>query len=87
MGGIVAMVYAMRYPDYHSKLILSGTSTQPAPGERSFAVFDRLGGPRAPAAGIAFWTDPNEDSLLTTKQYACPFTLALCYRPVSMSER
>jgi pimeloyl-ACP methyl ester carboxylesterase len=63
LGGIVAMVYAIRYPDRPSRLILSSTSTQPAPGERSFAVFDRLGGPRARAAAIAFWTDPNEDSI------------------------
>jgi proline iminopeptidase len=63
LGGIVAMVYAARYPDHPSKLILSSTSTQPVVGERSFAVFERLGGPRARAAAMAFWTDPNEASL------------------------
>jgi pimeloyl-ACP methyl ester carboxylesterase len=35
LGGIVAMVYAMRYPDHPYKLILSSTSTQPTVGERS----------------------------------------------------
>jgi pimeloyl-ACP methyl ester carboxylesterase len=58
-GGIVAMVYATRYPDHPSKLILSSTSTQPV-GERSFEVFERLGGPRARAAAMAFWRHPNE---------------------------
>jgi pimeloyl-ACP methyl ester carboxylesterase len=72
MGGIVAMVYAMRYPDHPSKLILSSTSTQPVVGERSFAVFDRLGGPRARAAAVAFWTHPNEDSLLNYEALCLP---------------
>jgi len=72
LGGIVAMVYAMRYPDGPSKLILSSTSTQPVVGERSFAVFDRLGGPRARAAAVAFWTQPNEDSLLNYEALCLP---------------
>jgi len=63
MGGIVAMIYAVRYPDHPAKLVLSSTTTQPAVGERSFEVFTRLGGPRAGAAARAFWTDPNEASL------------------------
>jgi pimeloyl-ACP methyl ester carboxylesterase len=62
MGGMVAMVYATRYPDHPSKLILSSTSAAPVVGERSFDVFERLGGPRARAAAKAFWTDPNNDS-------------------------
>ena len=41
LGGIVAMVYAARYPDHPAKLILSSTSTKPVVGERSFAVFER----------------------------------------------
>jgi len=72
LGGIVAMIYAMRYPEHPAKLILSSTSTQPAPGERSFAVFDRLGGPRARGAAIAFWTDPNEDSLASYEALCLP---------------
>ena len=28
LGGIVAMVYAVRHPDHPSKLVLSSTSTQ-----------------------------------------------------------
>lgn len=59
MGGIVAMLYALRYPDHPSKLILSSTSINPV-GERSFAIFERLGGLRARAAAIAFWTEPSD---------------------------
>src|SRR5580704_1545775 len=55
LGGIVAMIYATRYPDHPSRLILSSTSIQPV-GERSFALFERLGGPRARAAAMALWT-------------------------------
>jgi pimeloyl-ACP methyl ester carboxylesterase len=72
LGGIVAMVYAMRYPDHPSKLILSSTSTQPTVGDRSFDVFDRLGGPRARAAATAFWTDPNEASLTGYEEVCIP---------------
>jgi proline iminopeptidase len=72
LGGIVAMVYAMRYPDHPSKLILSSTSTQPTFGDRSFDVFDRLGGPRARAAATAFWTDPNEASLTGYEEVCIP---------------
>jgi pimeloyl-ACP methyl ester carboxylesterase len=72
LGGIVAMVYAMRYPDHPSKLILSSTSTEPIVGERSFAVFERLGGPRARAAAMAFWTDPNEASLASYEALCIP---------------
>jgi pimeloyl-ACP methyl ester carboxylesterase len=72
LGSIVAMVYAMRYPDHPSKLILSSTSTEPVVGERSFAVFERLGGPRARAAATAFWTDPNEASLTAYEEVCIP---------------
>jgi pimeloyl-ACP methyl ester carboxylesterase len=62
LGGIVAMVYAVRYPEHPAKLVLSSTSTQPV-GERSLAIFERLGGPQARAAAKAFWNEPNEVSL------------------------
>jgi pimeloyl-ACP methyl ester carboxylesterase len=71
LGGIVAMVYAVRYPEHPSKLVLSSTSTQPV-GERSLAIFDRLGGPRACAAAKAFWTAPNEASLAEYEKLCIP---------------
>ena len=70
-GGIVAMVYATRFPDHPAKLILSSTSTQPI-GERSFQVFERLGGPAARAAAIAFWSQPNEASVPIYEKLCIP---------------
>jgi proline iminopeptidase len=72
LGGIVAMVYATRYPDHPSKLILSSISTQPTVGEHSFAVFDRLGGRSARAAAMAFWTAPDERSLAEYEALCIP---------------
>ena len=71
LGGIVAMVYAVRYPEHPSRLVLSSTSTQPV-GERSLAIFERLGGLRARAAARAFWTDPNEASLAEYEELCIP---------------
>jgi pimeloyl-ACP methyl ester carboxylesterase len=71
MGGIVAMIYALRYPHDPAKLVLSSTSIQPV-GERSLAVFERLGGPRARAAAAAFWTEPNEESLAAYEALCIP---------------
>jgi pimeloyl-ACP methyl ester carboxylesterase len=72
LGGIVAMAYALRFPDHPSKLVLSSTSTQPTIGERSFAVFDRLGGPRARAAAMAFWTKPDDSSFAEYEAVCIP---------------
>jgi pimeloyl-ACP methyl ester carboxylesterase len=71
MGGIVAMIYAMRHLDHPSKLILSSTSIQPV-GERSFVTFERLGGPAARAAAKAFWTNPDEHSLARYEELCIP---------------
>jgi pimeloyl-ACP methyl ester carboxylesterase len=57
-GGIVAMLCAVRYPEHPRKLILSSTSTR-AVGERSFSMFEKLGGRAARVAAVEFWTDPN----------------------------
>jgi len=71
MGGIVAMIYAIHYPSHASKLILSSTSIQPV-GERSFATFERLGGPSARAAAMAFWTNPDEEALTRYEELCIP---------------
>jgi pimeloyl-ACP methyl ester carboxylesterase len=70
-GGIVAMVYATLYPDHPSKLVLRSTSTRPT-GQRSFDVFERLGGPRARDAAVAFWTRPDEASLAAYEKFCVP---------------
>ena len=64
-GGIVAMFYATRYPEHPVKLILTSTSTQPV-GERSYSMFEKLGGRPARAAAIDFWTNPGME---TVKRY------------------
>jgi proline iminopeptidase len=64
-GGIVAMVYATRYPNHPAKLILTSTSVQPV-GERSYSMFERLGGASARAAAADFWTNPSTE---TAKRY------------------
>lgn len=71
LGGVVAMIYAVRHPHHLSKLVLSSTSIQPV-AERSFAVFERLGGPAARAAAIAFWTDPNETAWARYEELCIP---------------
>jgi pimeloyl-ACP methyl ester carboxylesterase len=70
-GGIVAMLYATRYPEHPSRLILSSTSAQPT-GDRSFEIFERLGGPGARDAAIAFWTNPNEEALAAYQKLCVP---------------
>jgi proline iminopeptidase len=64
-GGIVATFYATRYPDHPAKLILASTSVQPI-GERSYSMFESLGGRTARAAAVDFWTNPGKD---TAKKY------------------
>jgi pimeloyl-ACP methyl ester carboxylesterase len=64
-GGIVATFYATRYPDHPAKLILASTSVQPI-GERSYSMFENLGGRPARVAAVEFWTNPGKD---TVKKY------------------
>jgi len=60
-GGIVAMLYATRYPEHPAKLILTSTSAHPV-GERSYSMFDKLGGAPARAAAVDFWTNPGTEN-------------------------
>ena len=71
MGGIVALLYALRYPSHPAKLILSSTSIQPV-GERSFAIFERLGGPQARNAAVAFWTHPDQAAFERYEELCIP---------------
>jgi len=61
-GGIVAMFYATRYPKHPAKLILNSTSAQLV-GERSFSMFEKLGGGPARAAAVNFWTNPGKQAV------------------------
>ncbi|MBM3517400.1 MAG: alpha/beta hydrolase [Alphaproteobacteria bacterium] len=55
-GGFVAQSLATRHPDFPAKLILSSTAGTMRL-ERSYAMFERLGGPNARAVAERFWTD------------------------------
>jgi proline iminopeptidase len=59
-GGFVALNYALRHPEHPAKLILSSTTAH-IHLERSFAMFERFGGPEARALAERFWTDPREE--------------------------
>lgn len=59
-GGFVALNYALRHPDHPAKLILSSTAAH-IRLERSFEMFERLGGPEARRLAERFWTDPASD--------------------------
>lgn len=60
-GGMVAMTYAIRYPEHPRKLILCSTSAH-LNSERRMAVFERLGGPAAREACRRFDEDPGKET-------------------------
>jgi len=70
-GGIVAMFYATRHPAHPHKLILASTSLHPI-GERSYSMFEKLGGRRARAAAVDFWTCPGRDTLKRYNELCLP---------------
>lgn len=61
-GGIVAQSYAARHPGHPSKLILASTEAR-AVNERTFAVFERLGGAEARDVAERFLTHGDTDAL------------------------
>jgi pimeloyl-ACP methyl ester carboxylesterase len=74
-GAWVAMMYAVRHPEHPSKLVVSSASARPV-GERSFIMFERLGGAVAREAAVAFWTNPGPDTRNDYFQHCLP----LCTR-------
>jgi pimeloyl-ACP methyl ester carboxylesterase len=58
-GGFVAQRYIARHPGHPSKVILSSTSHHMGL-DRKLAMFEKLGGPEARAAALAFWTQPSD---------------------------
>jgi pimeloyl-ACP methyl ester carboxylesterase len=70
-GGIVAMLYSIHYPDHPAKLILSSTSVQPV-GERSYGMFEKLGGAAARAAAVSFWTNPGSETARRYREVCQP---------------
>jgi pimeloyl-ACP methyl ester carboxylesterase len=80
-GAWVAMTYAVRHPEHPSKLVLSSASARPV-GDRSFMMFERLGGSVAREAAVAFWTNPGPDTRIDYFKHCMP----LCTRKRMPSE-
>jgi proline iminopeptidase len=70
-GGIVAMLYATRYPHHPAKLILTSTSAQPV-GSRSYTIFEKLGGAPARVAAMNFWTNPGIETARNYNELCLP---------------
>jgi pimeloyl-ACP methyl ester carboxylesterase len=83
-GAWVAMMYAVRHPEHPSKLVVSSASARPV-GERSFIMFERLGGAVAREAAVAFWTNPGPDTRNDYFQHCMP--LCTRKRPLSAKPR
>jgi proline-specific peptidase len=62
IGGFVALNYAVRHPEHPAKLILSSTAAH-IHLDRSFAMFERLGGEEARDLAERFWRNPRDDDL------------------------
>lgn len=57
-GGFVAQRYLARHPGHAAKVVLSSTSPHMALARKA-AMFEKLGGPQARDAAVAFWSQPT----------------------------
>jgi proline-specific peptidase len=60
-GGFVALNYAARHPDHPAKLIISSTTSK-IHLDRSFAMFERVGGPEVRAVAERYFADPTKEN-------------------------
>jgi len=60
-GGFVALNYAARHPDHPGKLIISSTTSK-IHLDRSFAMFERLGGPEVRAVAERYLAEPTKEN-------------------------
>ena len=58
-GGLVALNYAIRYPDHPAKLVLVAVAARINP-ESSLRMYERLGGPEIRAAAARWYDSPAE---------------------------
>lgn len=70
-GGFVALNYAIRHPDHPGKLILSSTAAH-IDLDRSYAMFQRLGGVEARDAVEKFLAKPTEESFAEFRRICLP---------------
>jgi pimeloyl-ACP methyl ester carboxylesterase len=71
VGGMVAMLYAARYPDRVSRLVLVSTVARYV-HTRVIAEFDRLGGPAAGEVAARYFADPTEASFAEYMRVCVP---------------
>jgi proline-specific peptidase len=60
-GGFVALNYASRHPDHPAKLIISSTTSK-IHLDRSFAMFERLGGHEVRAVAERYFAEPTKEN-------------------------
>jgi proline-specific peptidase len=60
-GGFVALNYAARHPDHPAKLIISSTTSK-IHLDRSFAMFERLGGPEVRVVAERYFAEPTKEN-------------------------
>ena len=71
-GGFVAESYMTQFPDHPGAIVLSCTQGRSDPGEASYAVYRRLGGPEVEAAAKAFFTEQNLENMLEFQRLCRP---------------
>jgi proline-specific peptidase len=77
-GGMVAMAYAVRYPDAPSKLVLSSTSARMRL-DRVLRMFELRGGDEAREIAERFWNEPTPDGIKDYMRVCMPL-----YNPSGM---
>jgi pimeloyl-ACP methyl ester carboxylesterase len=70
-GGMVAMSYASRHPEYPARLVLSSTAAR-IRFERALAVFERLGGAEARDTARAFFDHPDKETVKPYRKICLP---------------
>jgi proline iminopeptidase len=70
-GGFVAMAYAARYPGHAEKLILQSTAAR-LDVDVIAAAFESVGGAEAAAIARAFWTSPDNETIVAYLQRCIP---------------
>src|SRR5204863_2161061 len=60
-GGFVALNYTARHPEHPGKLIISSTTSK-IHLDRSFAMFERLGGPEVRAVAERYFAEPTKEN-------------------------
>jgi proline-specific peptidase len=79
-GGFVALNYTLRHPEHAAKLILSSTTAH-IDLDRSYAMFERLGGVDARRAAEAFWTNATEETFAEYQRACLPLYTQRAQQP------